>query len=69
MLLVQLLLRALCSAARFRSRLLAVPAMALAAAFGAATVAGAHPLHSILSAGAHLLADGTLTSGGGPPNP
>lgn len=70
MLLVQLLLRALCLGIRDRPRLVALPAVALAAALGAASVAGAHPLHAALSAGAHLLADlGTLTNGGGPPEP
>ena len=70
MVLIQLLLRALRLNVRIRPRLIALPAAALAAALGAASVAGAHPLHSILAAGAHLFADmGTLTNGGGPPNP
>lgn len=69
MLFVQLLLRALCLGIRFRPRLVALPAVALAAAIGAASVAGAHPMHSILAAGAHLFASGTLTNGGGPPDP
>ncbi len=69
MVIIQLLLRALCWNVRIRPRLIALPASALAAALGAAAVAGAHPLHSILAAGAHLFASGTLTNGGGPPDP
>ncbi len=70
MLLVQLLLRSLCLGIRLRPRLVALPALALAAAAGAASVAGTHPLHGVLAAGAHLLAAGAqTTTGGGPPNP
>lgn len=70
MVLVQLLLRAMCQGGRVRLRLVMVPAVALAAAIGAASAAGAHPLHAVLSAGAQFLASlDPLTNGGGPPNP
>lgn len=69
MLLAQLLLRAMCQVRRPRLPLVMLPAAAVAAAIGAAAAMGAHPLHAVLTAGAHLLSDNTLTSGGGPPNP
>lgn len=67
---IQLLLRAVCQSGRRGMRLVMPPAVALAAAIAAAGALGLHPLHAVLSAGAHLLAfDSTLSSGGGPPNP
>lgn len=60
-------------AARGRARLglLVVPAVMLAAAAGTALAmeAGAHPLHSLVTACTHLLASGMALPGGGPPNP
>ncbi|HKS71132.1 MAG TPA: hypothetical protein VJQ45_11960 [Ktedonobacterales bacterium] len=56
---------------RARLGLLVVPAVMLAAAAGTALAmeAGAHPLHSLVTACTHLLASGMALPGGGPPNP
>lgn len=56
---------------RARLGLLVVPAVMLAAAAGTALAleAGAHPMHSLVTACTHLLASGMALPGGGPPNP
>ena len=57
---------------RARLGLLVVPAVMMAAAAASTALAleaGAHPLHSLVTACTHLLASGMALPGGGPPNP